>query len=531
MGSRRHLFVVMATSCIVAMPFIGGCGGADDPGSSDVAQCSGSSCPPSGANTTPSTPTSLCPAALDYTTTYTGGSGSGEYIKVKFDTSKNTYQMQFLESSVPTSAGQINTTRKGLTINGTFAHPTNLPTAEQNRCAFVLQSGKTADNSYAITVNPQDPPMLFVGQGIVGGGIPGATIQFAGIQPIPGVVIGAVPSRTFDFYPFLGFSETVTDFSQVAGHYNQVGVHVTPTGSGNQTTAPQGWQPDAVNWTQTLNADGSCTSEGIDYSCHTTGTPWTLRQNTDGSQDNVFVSNPTSSSAPYPYVGQVSPLVLLAPSQAKGILIAGKLNGQVVPVVIRVGYSHSDATNLLASVADDQIGISILSPATAIPANALKGGYVGATSGSACGVVTNNGPSGAPASANGLNSTIDHPELSGSYSGGFFHANAGNCSDGTAVSTLAANYTSTLFQNGTAAFINPLTSRVTAQFGLDYTQTAPGKLIVTAQNDFNAQGASGNVALFKAGDKGVAVKVGNVYAMLMNNNKYNPFFTVGAFVQ
>ena len=99
------------------------------------------------------------------------------------------------------------------------------------------------------------------------------------------------------------------------------------------------------------------------------------------------------------------------------------------------------------------------------------------------------------------------------------------------MSTLAANYTSTLFQNGTAAFINPLTSRVTAQFGLDYTQSAPGKLIVTAQNDFNAQGASGNVALFKAGDTGVAVKVGNVYAMLMNNNKYNPFFTVGAFVQ
>ena len=531
MGSRRHLFVVMATSCIVAMPFIGGCGGADDPGSSDVAQCSGSSCPPSGANTTPSTPTSLCPAALDYTTTYTGGSGSGEYIKVKFDTSKNTYQMQFLESSVPTSAGQVNTTRKGLIIDGTFVHPANLPTREQNRCAFVLQSGKTADNSYAITVNPQDPPMLFVGQGIVGGGIPGATIQFAGIQPIPGVVIGAVPSRTFDFYPFLGFSETVTDFSQVAGRYNQVGVHVTPTGSGNQTSAPQGWQPDAVNWTQTLKADGSCTAEGIDYSCHTTGTPWTLRQNTDGSQDNVFVSNPTSSNVPYPYVGQVSPLVLLAPSQAKGILIAGKLNGQVVPVVIRVGYSHSDPTNLLASVADDQIGISILSPATAIPANALKGGFVGATSGSACGVVTNNGPSGAPASGNGLNATVDNPELSGSFSGGFFHANAGNCSDGTAVSTLAANYTSTLFQNGTAAFINPLTSRVTAQFGLDYTQSAPGKLIVTAQNDFNAQGASGNVALFKAGDTGVAVKVGNVYAMLMNNNKYNPFFTVGAFVQ
>ena len=532
MGSRRHLFVVMATSCIVAMPFIGGCGGADDPGASNVAQCSGSSCPPSGPNTTPTTPTSLCPAALDYTTTYTGGSGSGEYIKVKFDTSKNTYQMQFIESSVPTSAGQVNNTRKGLTINGAFVHPTNLPTPEQNRCAFVLQSGKTADNSYAITVNPQDPPTLFVGQGIVGGGIPGATIQFDGITVAPGIPpLAVVPSRTFDFYPFLGFSQTVTDFSQVAGKYNQVGVHVTPTGSGNQTTTPQGWEPDAVNWTQTLNADGTCTSDSSDYSCHTTGTPWTLRKNADGSQDNVFVSNPVSANSPYAFVGQVSPIILFTPSQAKGIMIAGKLNGQVVPVVIRVGYSHSDPANVLASVGDDQIGISILTPMTTIPTNALMGGYIGATSASACGVVTSNGPTTNISGVNGINPTVAHPELPGTFTGGFFHAWAGSCNDGTAVSTLAANYTSTLFQNGTAAFINSFNSRVTAQFALDYTQASPGKLLVTAQNDFNAQGASGNVALFKAGDTGVAVKVGNVYAMLMNNNKYNPFFTVGAFVQ
>ena len=532
MGSRRHLFVVMATSCIVAMPFIGGCGGADDPGSSNVAQCSGSSCPPSGPTTTPTTPTSLCPAALDYTTTYTGGSGSGEYIKVKFDTSKNTYQMQFIESSVPTSAGQVNNTRKGLTINGNFVHPTNLPTPEQNRCAFVLQSGKTADSSYAITVNPQDPPTLFVGQGIVGGGIPGATIQFDGITVAPGFPpLAAVPSRTFDFSPFLGVSQTVTDFSQVAGKYNQVGVHVTPTGSGNQTTTPQGWEPDAVNWTQTLNADGTCTSDSSDYSCHTTGTPWALRKNADGSQDNVFVSNPVSANSPYAFVGQVSPIILFTPSQAKGIMIAGKLNGQVVPVVIRVGYSHSDPVNVLASVGDDQIGISILTPMTTIPTNALTGGYIGATSASACGVVTSNGPTANISGANGINPMVAHPGLPGTFTGGFFHAWAGSCNDGTAVSTLAANYTSTLFQNGTAAFINPFNSRVTAQFSLDYTQASPGKLLVTAQNDFNAQGASGNVALFKAGDTGVAVKVGNVYAMLMNNNKYNPFFTVGAFVQ
>ena len=161
-----------------------------------------------------------------------------------------------------------------------------------------------------------------------------------------------------------------------------------------------------------------------------------------------------------------------------------------------------------ATSADDQIGISILTPVATIPANALAGGYIGATSASACGLVTSNGPSGFPASLNGLGSAVDHPELSGSFTGGTFHTWVGNCTDGTAVSTLAANYTSTLFQNGTAAFINPFNSRVTAQFTLDYTQTSPGKLLVTAQNDFNAQGAGGNVALFKAGDKGVAVKIG-----------------------
>jgi hypothetical protein len=495
-----------------------------------VPQCSGASCPVSGSATGVDAPSSLCPSSLDYSTTYTGGAGSGEYLKVRFDTTRKTYQMQFIASSVPTSAGQVNTTREGLTINGSYVNATKLPTAEQNRCAFVLQNGQTADGSYAVTINPQDPPMLFLGKGIVGGGIPGATIAFAGIKIAPGLVLGTVPSRTFDFYPFLGFSETVTDFSQVAGRYNELGIHMTPTGSTFQTAKPQGWQPDAVNWTETLNADGTCTAEGIDYSCRTTGTPWTLRRNGDGSLDNVFLSTARPKLS-YPYVGQVSPL-LVAQSRARGIMIVGKLNGQLVPVVIRVGYSHSDPTNLLASVADDQVGISVLSPATAIPANALKGGYVGATSSSACGVVAFNGVSpGFAFTNNGFKNTIPHPELPGQFRGGFFHPAAGNCSDGTAVSTLAANYTSTLFQDTTAALINPLTSSVRAQVSLDYTQPAPGKVRVTAQNDFTTQGASGSVALFKAGDTGVAIKVGNVYALLMNNAQYNPFFTVGAFVQ
>ncbi|MBR8312697.1 DUF2957 domain-containing protein [Burkholderia dolosa] len=523
----------VALSCaVLAMPFVAGCGGGDDPGPINVPQCSGSACGPSGPITTPPVVTKLCPDALDYTTTYTGGAGSGEYVKVRFDTAKLTYQMQFIDSSVPTSAGQVNDTRAGLTINGSFHHPTNLPTAEQNRCAFVLDNGATSDGAYSVTINRADPPMLFVGNGVVGGGIPGATIQFDGIPVVAGLYLGTVPSRTFDFYPFIGFSETETDFTKVAGVYNEVGIHLSPTGSGYQSAAPQGWQPDVVNWNQTLNADGSCTATpGSDYSCQTTGTPWTLRRNADGTPDNVFVSN-ASAGLPYPSAGQEQPLVLLSPTQAHGVMIVGKLNGVLVPIVIRVGYSHADAGNLLASVADAEVGISMLAPAQPVAANVLKGGFIGATSASACGIVTSAGPTGAPATSGpSFNANAAHPDLPGTFNGTFFLPDAGNCSDGTAVSTIAANYTSTLFQGDTAAFIDPQTSSVTAQFALDYTQASPGRIKVTANSDFNAKGANGNVAIFSKGDTGWIVTAGNIYAMVVNNSKVNPFFTVGAFVQ
>ncbi|KVC56012.1 DUF2957 domain-containing protein [Burkholderia stagnalis] len=522
---------VLLSCAVVVVPFIAGCGGGDDPVPISVPQCSGSTCGPSGPITQPPVVTKLCPDALDYTTTYTGGSGSGEYVKVRFDTTKQTYQMQFIESSVPTSAGQINTTRAGLTISGAFHHPTNLPTAEQNRCAFILDSGATSDGSYAVKINRFDPPMLFVGNGVVGGGIPGATIAFDGIELAPGVVLGVVPSRAFDFYPFIGFSETETDFTKVAGNYNELGIHLQPTGTSFQSAAPQGWQPDVVNWNQTLNADGSCTiTAGSDYSCQTTGTPWTRRTNADNSPDNVFVSQ--SAGGAYPGAGQTQPLVILTPTQAKGIMIVGKLNGVLVPVVIRVGYAFSPPGNPFGSVADAEIGISVLAPATALPANAMQGGFVGATSASACGVVADNGVKGAPAQGGpAFDASKPHPNLPGSFDGTFFLPGAGNCTDGSAASSIAANYTSTLFQGATAAFINPQTSGVTGQFALDYAQATPGKIKVTALRDFNARNANGDVAIISKGDTGWAVKIGNVYAMVVNDSRTNPFFTVGAFIQ
>lgn len=528
--------VATRVATLVLPVVLAACGGgkADDPAAVAVPQCSGSSCPPQGQPAgTPVVGAKLCPDTLDYSTTYTGGSGSGEYIKMKFDSTKKQYQMTFIESAVPTSAGQVNNTRAGMTITGDYDNPSGafaLPTAEQNRCAIMLKNGKTADGSYSVTINPQDPPMLFVGQGIIGGGIPGATIQFDGLEPFPGFLIGAVPSRTFDSYPFLGFSETVTDFKQVAGAYNELGFRVNPEGSFAQSADGQsmtGWSPTAIQASETLNADGSCTADSSLYSCAMTGTPWTLRTNADGTPDNVFVSASSPLSTSYPAVGVGVLQLLFSQSQAHGIMIVGKVNNQLVPVVIRVGYAHTDANplNITNNALDDQLGISLLAPATKIAQTTLSGGYIGANSASACGVVT----------SIGQGSTAIY------YNGQLVYVAVGTCGDGSASFNAGVNYGATLFQSPSAALLNPFTSALSSNFSLDFTQTQPGLVKVTANKDL----MSGGTAIYKAGDTGVMVRVGPVYGLLMNGvnqpsltydpanyaGKVNPFLSIGAFVQ
>ncbi len=387
----------LISSFVLAVPFFAGCGGETGHPTSvtQTPSCTGGSCPVSSPvpASTPTVPVvKLCPDTLDYSTTFTGGSSSGEYVKVQFDSTNLTYQMQFVMSSIPTSSGQVNTTRAGQTITGTFHHATTLATAEQNRCAFVIDSGSSAGNAYSVTINPVDPPVLFVGNGVVNGGIPGATISFPGVALLGN--LGAVPTRTFDSFSFIGFTDTETDFTKVAGSYNELGLHLSPTGTSYQTATPQGWQPDVINWSETLNTDGSCSiTSGSDYSCRTTGTPWALRTNADSTPDNVFVSNPTSSGSPYPSAGQGQPIVLLAPSQARGIMIVGRLSGALIPVIVRVGQAFVPAavSDLLNTVADSEIGMSILAPATTQTNNSLAGVFIGSTSASACAVVANNG--------------------------------------------------------------------------------------------------------------------------------------------
>lgn|GEM_PF-146123 len=547
-GSRRGLAVFIF--CVLALPvMLSGCNG-DTPGSPaaiSVPQCSGSTCSGQGAPTsTPVAAKQLCPESLDDSTTYTGGSGSGEYIKMQFNSATSQYQMTFVESAVPVSAGQVNQTRAGLTITGSYVHPNQyqvtdasgnvstpyaLPTAEQNRCAILLENGKTQDGAYSITVNPQDPPMLFVGQGIIGGGIPGATISFGGVPLFPGYTIGAVPSRTFDSYPFLGFSQTVTDFSKVAGAYNELGFRMTPEGTSFQSGAPVvtsgsnvGWEPDAIQASESFDANGTCVPDGSTYSCTSTGTPWTLRTNADGTPDNVFVSTPPSGQLYYPAVGQGVTQLITSTNHAHGVMIVGNVNGQLVPVIIRVGYASADLANPFASVLDDQLGISLLAPATQTAAGTLSGGYIGANSASACGVVTYSAAVQGSVVINGQYSTA--------------YASAGACIDGSASFAPGVNYTSTLFQGSVGKLVNPFTTVDSGDFSFDYTQSKPGLVNVTATRPLT----SGSTLIYKAGDSGVMVQVGQVYGLLMNGvntpsstptqaGVVNPYLSIGAFVQ
>lgn len=530
--ARIQSIFAVAASALAAALLTSGCGGSgtDELIPIAAASCTSNTCSNSGAMTQPSQRKALCPTSLDYSTTFTGGSGSGEYIKVRFDTAKKQYQMTFIESAVPISAGQVNVTRAGLTVTGSYqnadlyripnaqgaaATPLKLPTDEQNRCAFVLENGQTADGAYKIAINPNDPPMLFVGDGIVGGGIPGSTVQFDGVQIAPGLTVASVPRKTFDYYPFIAFSKTVTDFSKIAGRYNELGIHFTPSGGTLQTTpanplgVPLGWQVDGIQLTETLYADGTCTPDsGQMYaSCPTTGGNWTLRTNTDGSEDNVFTSAANLNNGLgniYPDAGTGALQSAFAGNEAHGIMIAGELNGQVVPVIIRVGYAHA-GTNLLDSSIDDQLGISLLAPAQKIDAASLTGAFIGANSVTACGLVSAYAP------------TSTSPPI---YEGA--------CLDDTTTMHPGVNYTSTIFEGTNAAFLDPFTSTAATNFALDYAQAQPGLLKVTAQNPFK----SGAATVFKAGDTGYLIKVGSVYAMLMNGTGLpNPFFTIGAFVQ
>ncbi|MGN5480427.1 DUF2957 domain-containing protein [Cupriavidus basilensis] len=178
-------------------------------------------------------------------------------------------------------------------------------------------SATASDGSSQALVDPAHPPVIFLGNGVAGGGIPGATISYPGV-----LSIGAIPATTFPIYPVLAFAQTETDFSKVAGTYNVLGYHQVP--SGGSLTASSHFTPATARTTETLNADGSCTSAGA--SCVTTGNNWTLRAGNDGA----FESSNADGSRRYPaFYNQA--ITSTNASRAKGLMVVGKLNGARIP--------------------------------------------------------------------------------------------------------------------------------------------------------------------------------------------------------
>ncbi|EMN1928725.1 DUF2957 domain-containing protein [Burkholderia ambifaria] len=316
-----------------------------------LAACGGDGDPP------PAPVVRLCPQSIDYNTVFIGGSGSGELVKVQLDTTKMTYRMTYLASPVPTTTGTVQPTRDTAPANvvdGTLADETGLPTVKLNQCTFRMQNA---------SLDPSRPARLFLGEGVLGGAIPGATIQFDGV-----IGVGKITKTTFPYYPFISFSSLETDLSKIAGTYNQLGYHQVPS---------QNFQPVALDQQVTIHADGSYV-ETDNFGKKNGGQPLA---------SSATVNQPFTLRADAPafqslnYQPQVPPtLAALDPAKAgKGILIVGKLRNQLVPVFIRTGAANADLTQGPPS-ADDESGISFLSPQAAVAQGSQNGEYTGVDS-------------------------------------------------------------------------------------------------------------------------------------------------------
>ncbi len=322
----RNALLTMA----LAAPFLAACGGGGGGGSA----VGGSSAAAADR---------LCPASLDYSTVFTGGGGDGELAKMQIDTTKMTWQVTYVESAIPATTGTVTPSRAGTTQSGTLAPETLLPTAKQNQCAFYLQGA---------SLDPNKPARIFVGQGVLGGTIPGKEIQYSGIAGF-----GAVPDKTFPYFPFIGFSSLETNLANVAGTYNQLGYHIIPS---------QNYATVAVDAKIVIHADGTwAETDNVGVNAGKTqqaGTNWV--QSSDGS--GAFETDNFKS--------QANPTNAVTPA-GKGFMIVGKLRNQLVPILIRTGYANPSTFT-----ADDESGITILAPQTAIAENTQNGQYIGVDS-------------------------------------------------------------------------------------------------------------------------------------------------------
>ncbi|WP_423393740.1 DUF2957 domain-containing protein [Burkholderia sp. LMG 21824] len=316
-----------------------------------LAACGGDGDPP------PAPVVRLCPQTIDYNTVFIGGSGSGELVKVQLDTTKMTYRMTYLASPVPSTTGTVQPTRDTAPANvvdGTLGDETGLPTVKLNQCTFRMQNA---------SLDPNRPARLFLGEGVLGGAIPGATIQFNGV-----IGVGKIAQTTFPYYPFISFSSLETDLTKIAGKYNQLGYHQVPS---------QNFQPVALDQQVTINADGSYV-ETDNFGKKNGGQPLA----SSATVNQPFTLRPDAPAfQSLNYLPQIPPTLAAAdPAKAgKGILIVGKLRNQLVPIFIRTGAANADLTQGPPS-ADDESGISFLSPQTAIAQGSQNGEYTGVDS-------------------------------------------------------------------------------------------------------------------------------------------------------
>ena len=298
----------------------------------------------------------LCAETVDYGTVFTGGSGAGELIQVQIDTRAMTYRIAYLASPVPTTTGTVTPTRASPpdnVVSGTLSQETLLPTARQNRCAFRL------DNA---SLDPARPARFFLGDGVLGGAIPGAEIAFAGVAGV-----GVVPRTRFPYYPFIAFSQQSTNLAEIAGTYSMLGYHKVPS---------QNFLPVAVDAMLTIHADGSfvaCDNNGVRAGgCQQLGTNFVLLSDSPAFESGRFL-------------GQAAPTQAVDGPKARGILVVGKTRGQLVPVLVRVGIADPSihappGTPPKTPLADDESGIALLAPRAAVEAGSRNGQYVGVDS-------------------------------------------------------------------------------------------------------------------------------------------------------
>jgi hypothetical protein len=230
-----------------------------------------------------------------------------------------------------------------------------------------------------------------------------------------------------------------TNLANVAGTYNQLGYHQVPS---------QNFAPVAVDSKITINA-GKCQQPGSNFA-----------PAADGS--GAFQTNN--------FQGQAKPTLAATPD-ARGYMIVGKLRNQLVPVLVRTGAANSSVTvpqnGALGPYADDESGISILSPQRSIAVNTQNGEYVG------------------------VESQFD--------------------------------YRTTALEGTEATLLDPFNASqasLATALNLDFTQAVPGVVTTT-----RVGASTGNTPT------GKMIFTGGVFGYLDLTNATSPYFTIGAFVQ